>query len=222
MIKLAIFAYLLSLATVTTGSSTSRSEFSYMKEKADNSAVVFIGDSRTVGMKAAITDIVDKDNEFFIAQSGEGYSWFKNTGIGQLKSTISLHKNINDWTIVTNLGVNDPDNAEKYVEEYEDLMTDIETSNSSKNIMMYVISVNPVDESKCSSRTNKEINKINEIFENGFEDETNSIIYINTNDYVKQIMISTDVLHYTDSTYRKIYKKILESIILEKSENYTA
>ncbi len=221
MVKLAIFAYLLSLATITTGSSTSQSDFAYMKEKAEASAVVFLGDSRTVGMKIATTDIVDDDNEFFIAKSGEGYSWLKSTGISKLKNTISSHKNINDWTIVTNLGVNDPDNAEKYVEEYEDLMTDIERTNINKSITMYVVSINPVDENKCSSRTNKEIDKINEIFKDGFEDKTNSIIYLNTNNYVKNIMVSTDGLHYTDSTYRKIYKKILESIILEKSGNYT-
>lgn len=210
MIKAAIFTYLLTLTTLTsTANSGINSELDLLKQQSSESAVVFVGDSRTVGMKNTVYDAIDKDNEFFIAESGQGYSWLKNTAIPNLRTTISSHSEITDWTIVTNLGVNDPDDAEKYVKAYKAFMDDM--NNRQQSVKMYVISINPVDEDKCKSITNDEIEQSNRVFEQAFDDYDN-IRYIDSNTYVKSILATTDGLHYTESTYRSIYKYILKSI----------
>ena len=215
MIKTAIFTYLLALATLTGTSTVSyKAEIESLKSQSVKSAVVFVGDSRTVGMKTAIYKCIDKDNEFFIAEAGEGYTWLKNTGLDGIKNTISSHSNIDDWTIVTNLGVNDLENAPKYVDTYKKLMEKL-TSKSGRSVKMYVISVNPVDENKCKGIKNADIENANYLFESSFEN-CDSICYIDTNTYTKKIMSAPDGLHYTDSTYFSIYQYILKNISNEK------
>ena len=126
MIKTAIFTYLLTLATLTSATTaTDKAELEQLKQQSSQSAVIFLGDSRTVGMKETVYKSIDKENEFFIAESGQGYSWLKSTGLPKLKSTVSSHSDISDWTIVTNLGVNDLDDADKYVSTYKKLMDDL-------------------------------------------------------------------------------------------------
>lgn len=210
MIKTAIFTYLLALTTFASASGAREdAEIQQLKAQSSESAVVFVGDSRTVGMRNTIYSSLDRDNEFFIAESGQGYSWLKSTGLPSLKNTISSHKEITDWTIVTNLGVNDTDDADKYVETYKKLMDEFKGNN--RSVTMYVVSVNPVDESKCKSVTNSEIEEANRIFESGFDDY-DDIRYIDSNTYVKKIISAPDGLHYTDSTYRSIYTYILKTI----------
>lgn len=210
MIRTAIFTYLLTLTTLASTASTGNdADLQNLKQQASESAVVFLGDSRTVGMKKTVYKSIDKDNEFFIAESGQGYSWLKSTGIPNLKTTISSHGNISDWTIVTNLGVNDLEDADKYVDTYKKLMDDM--TSQGRSVTMYVVSVNPIDESKCKSVTNAEIDSTNKIFETSFADYSN-IRYIDSNTYVKSILATTDGLHYTDGTYKSIYTYILKTI----------
>lgn len=210
MIRTAIFTYLLTLTTLASAvGGENNTDLRLLKQESSQSAVVFLGDSRTVGMKKTVSDVVDKDNEFFIAESGQGYSWLKSTAISSVKTTVSTHGDITDWTIVTNLGVNDLSDAEKYVESYKKLSDDLQSKN--RSVTIYVVSINPVDESKCKSVTNAQIEKANYIFENAFDDYEN-IRYIDTNTYVKTILATTDGLHYTDSTYRSIYTYILKSL----------
>lgn len=210
MFKTAIFTYLLTLTTLTsTANVTSSQDLQSLKQQSSESAVVFLGDSRTVGMKTSMYNVIDKDNEFFIAESGQGYSWLKSTGIPNLKTTISSHAKINDWTIVTNLGINDLDDVDKYVASYKKVISELDTPNCS--VTLYVVSVNPVDETKCKSVTNSEIDSINDIFAKSFDDY-NNIRYIDSNTYAKKILSTTDGLHYTDGTYRSIYIYILKSI----------
>lgn len=221
MIKTAIFTYLLTLTTLASAASAKDdAEIRQLKEQSSESAVVFVGDSRTVGMKNTIYSSLDRDREFFIAESGQGYSWLKTTGLPSLKTTISSHSEISDWTIVTNLGVNDTEDAEKYVAAYKKLMD--EYRESKRSVTMYVVSVNPVDESKCKTVSNSEIENANRIFESSFDDYDN-IRYIDSNTYVKKIISAPDGLHYSDSTYRSIYTYILKSISgWENSENLLA
>lgn len=46
--------------------------------------IVWVGDSRTVGMHEAISDT----NNAWIAEVSKGYDWFVNTALGQVKSTL--------------------------------------------------------------------------------------------------------------------------------------
>ena len=215
MIKTAIFTYLLTLATLTnTAAATADPSLEALKADSQKSAIVFVGDSRTVGMKTAVHDYIDKDNEFFVAEAGEGYSWLKKTGLSGIKNTITSHSSIDDWTIVTNLGVNDPDNAPKYVETYKKLMEDL-SAKKGRSVKLYVVSINPVDEAKCKGIKNTDIEDANMLFESSFA-KTSDICYIDTNTYTKKIMYSPDGLHYSDSTYTSIYKYILKNISNEK------
>ena len=87
-------------------------------EAAESTGIVFIGDSRTVGMSKSV-DI--EDNIFFVAKVGQGYDWFCNTAIDEVDDIISRN-DFDNWMIITNLGVNDLSNVEKYKAKYKELL----------------------------------------------------------------------------------------------------
>ena len=90
-----------------------------------NENVLFIGDSRFVGMKQT-----DNNNYKFFCEIGKGYNWF-------VSNKNDIDKLVDDKTIVViSLGVNDLYN----VSYYENLFNKIDYNN------MYFLSVKPVDE----------------------------------------------------------------------------
>lgn len=153
--------------------------------------IIFIGDSRTVGMGKAVQN---EDNVYFIAKVGEGYSWMVNTAIPEVDEVINENNDIDKWIIVSNYGVNDLRNIDKYVDKYNEL-----ENNEWSDYNLYIMSVNPVDENKCHSVSNDNIDKFNnKIKENSFN-------YIDTNNITSEIMQTQDGLHYDNSTYISIY-----------------
>ena len=98
-----------------------------------NHQIIFLGDSRTVGMGYAEKDLGDLC--IYIGESGEGYDWLLEHGIEQLDEAIR------DWPaapVVINFGVNDCDAVNKYIEVYRELEKGYPDTD------FYYLSVNPV------------------------------------------------------------------------------
>lgn len=87
-------------------------------EAAESTGIIFIGDSRTVGMSKSVAI---EDNVFFVAKVGQGYDWFCSTAIDAAEDIINSN-DCDNWVIITNLGVNDLGNVEKYKAKYKELL----------------------------------------------------------------------------------------------------
>ena len=152
---------------------------------------IFVGDSRFVNMND-VCGISKRDNLFMVAKVGEGYSWFNDTALQQIKR-ITSSSLFDKWKLIICLGINDLGNIGKYVEKYESLKDDYDIT---------LVSVNPVN--NYGSLTNEQIEKFNSVLtELPFP-------YIDT----YRLLLSTgyattDGLHYSGDTTRKIYNGIL-------------
>ena len=162
------------------------------REESFPEQIIFVGDSRTVGMDLAIDD-----NSVYIAKVGEGYEWFKGEAEGELKEVI---RNSSDksLTVVFNLGVNDLSNANRYAEEVNRL------SDNYPNIRFVYASVNPVKEK--ASVSNDDISAFNRTI---CTQLSRNIRFIDSYSYlIDSGFESPDGLHYTNDTYAKIYEYI--------------
>lgn len=127
-----------------------------------------------------------------VAKVGEGYSWFNDTALQQI-NRITSSGLFDKWKLIICLGINDLGNVEKYVKKYESLKDDYDIT---------LVSVNPVN--NYGSLTNDQIEKFNSVLtELPFP-------YIDT----YRLLLSTgyattDGLHYSGDTTRKIYNGIL-------------
>ena len=157
---------------------------------------IFVGDSRFVGMDN-ICDIDSNSKYFVVAKVGEGYDWLIDEAIPQMNKIRDENKNITSWNLVINLGINDLYNLNKYKDIYD---------NFSLDYNIYVVSVNPIERHK--SITNKDIEEFNNALKS-----VNKSIYIDTYKYLKTKGYSTtDGLHYTNDTYKKIFEFIDKNI----------
>lgn len=160
--------------------------------------IIFIGDSRTVGMNKAC-GISNNENEFVVARVGQGYNYLVNEALPEVESIRQQNELIDEWIYVINLGVNDLGNVDKYKEKYEEIAKD-------SSVKVYIESVNPVKNYPTVS--NEQIENINNTFKH-----INNTSYIDVYNYLLENGFETaDGLHYKPSTSEIIYKKIKESI----------
>lgn len=176
--------------------------------------IIYIGDSRTVGLEKAITKA---SNEFFVAKSNEGYDWFVNTAISKVNQIIEDNPKFEKWTIISNLGINDMNyQLSNYISKYNELL-----NGDWSSYTFCFQSINPVDESKSGvSVTNAQIETFNEAIKQGVPNAK----YINTYTTIKNNFNSSDGVHYDDETYIKIYNTIqneqpVGSIVVDKEDS---
>lgn len=155
--------------------------------------IIYTGDSRFVGMENIA------NGELFIAKSSQGYNYF----IENLESIKDSYTK-NDL-IVIGFGVNDLHNIDKYIEMANIL---------SENYNIAYLSINPIDEVKASKRgyglTNEDIDNFNEKLQENLD---KNVLYIDSNSHLKEDGFdTTDGIHYTRDTYKKIYNYINEVI----------
>ena len=158
---------------------------------------IWVGDSRTAGMEEAMAEA--EDGCLYIAAPGEGYNWFISSGLPALTDTMEVHP---DAPVILNLGVNDYDNLELYMDLYQELLDEYPDTS------FFFLSVNPIDPGRCDNITNEEIGDFNahlrQLDENAYID---SYTYIMVNE------ISTiDGIHYSPEAYRLIHDYAAEII----------
>ena len=130
----------------------------------ENTAVYFVGDSRTHYMGLTVKNhnekewlppsdpIIVPDKVNIIAESGQGLGWLHLTGLTKLKEALAGNKGKNH-VVIMNLGVNDAagvggyeiyDNADYYVEYMRDSVYKPLKKLYGDKIKFYYMSVNPL------------------------------------------------------------------------------
>lgn len=186
--------------------------------------VIFVGDSRTVRMELTLKNsgYTAKTNKIsFIAQSGEGLSWLKNTAYSQLLSTVGTKKSINDkpTAVIFNLGVNDLENISSYVTYMKSIAPELEK----RGCKLYYMSVNPVNNVSISyyakkNRPESKVRSFNQTIKSKLCGKSGDYTYIDTYSYLLKYGYGTnsgkegydvekdDGLHYTVKTYKRIFR----------------
>lgn len=163
---------------------------------------IFMGDSRIYLMNEDC-NIEGTENFFAVCCPGIGYDWMIETGLPKIKNIQSTHSEIKDWVVVSALGINDMQNANKYVSAYRKL---------AKSVDLWLVSINPTVgrteatyNNICINAFNKKIRKVS------------GITYINSHDYLlKKGFDTKDGLHYTEASNWDIYSYMLNSLLVGK------
>lgn len=135
-----------------------------------------------------------------IAKVGQGYNWLISTAQTELKSRLESNPTA---TVVFALGVNDVDNVSRYIAKYQSI------EKQYPKAKFFYLAVNPVNSNykKHAILTPKIIN-FNQKLEKSFPSQ-----YIDTYNYlIKEKFQSSDGLHYSNSTYKKLYEFILDEV----------
>lgn len=148
---------------------------------------LFVGDSRTVGMEAAVGSIKT------IAKVGAGYS-FLHPKVSHLKN------NYHNTNIVLWFGVNDLYNVDKYIEAYNEL------ADSMTDCKIIVVNVGPARGDYADLMP--DIQDFNAMLETKLNSNV-SLVDVFTQ-MQSATYTTTDGLHYKAPTYRNIYKLITE------------
>lgn len=164
-------------------------------ESGVSSKLMYVGDSRIENMKNAVQD----DSITYITNGGGNYEWFSNEGITNVDSQIVEKPN---QIIVFNLGINDLDNVDNYINKYNELITKY------PDTKFFILSVNPVDESDTNiSVTNDDISLFNskmyKAFPNYYIDSSKNL---NNFTYV-------DGVNFTDETYVNINNYAVKALV---------
>lgn len=157
-------------------------------------SLVFVGDSRTIGMRDAVNDGCT-----YIGKEGEGYMWFSSEGVQELDAVLAGNPG---QTVIFNFGVNDPANISLYI----DLYTALEETYPGASF--YYMSVNPLIDSEGFNTTNEMISIFNATLQSAFPDS-----YLDCNSYLNEIGFETvDGLHYTDASYNDIHNYVVDKV----------
>ena len=159
--------------------------------------LIFVGDSRTVGMRNAEKELGDEC--IYIGETGEGYHWFADNGIYQMEDAIKQYPNA---PVILNLGVNDPDMIDHYLELYSTFQEKY------PNTVFYYMSVNPVTE-EAVHITNAEISDFNTKLREAFPEQ-----YLDCSTYLRiREFESVDGVHYSEDTYREIHDFVVKKLV---------
>ncbi|MCM1214966.1 MAG: hypothetical protein NC548_10645 [Lachnospiraceae bacterium] len=168
----------------------------YQLEKEVVTGMIFVGDSRLNAMQECC-DFTSLGNAWVIAKDKAGLSWLTNKGVQLISDIMSENPDIDEWTLVMLLGVNDTYNATKYIKLYQGF----------DDVQVLCVSVNPVDVDKCDNYgyNGTLINSGIESFNSKLLDS--EFVYLDTNSLMKVSGFqTTDGLHYTTETYETLFK----------------
>ena len=152
---------------------------------------LFVGDSRTVGMKLSISD----NSVSFIGEIGMGYSWLTGTADSQIRRYLRSNP---EAYVIFNFGVNDLGNVSNYIAYYQRLIAAFPKAH------FYFMSVNPIKEGASGYATNAMIKSFNKVLKAAFPS-----VYLDTFTLLTKKGFDTfDGIHYTVSTYQKIFNYV--------------
>lgn len=164
----------------------------------EQTGYIYLGDSRFVGMNKYM-HIDEMENTFVVAKVGEGLSWLKNSAAGKIEEIMESNADIDNWVIISGLGINDYWNAAKYI-DYYDTMDDVQ---------LILVSVNPVEKDKCDAH-GYDYGKLSEGV-SAFNDKLMETDYQYIDVYASMMdegFSTVDGVHYKKETYQFIYDTI--------------
>ena len=161
-------------------------------ETAERRNIVFIGDSRTVGMEMYVGG---REDEYWCAKNSMGYSWMVDTAAPSVDNLIGENTDV-----VILMGVNDLGNVSRYV----DYMNEKAAEWKERGARTFFVSVTPVVDSKSPNAKNSRI----ESFNTYAIEHLRNVHYIDAYNRIRYSFGSPDGIHFDAATYREIYRII--------------
>lgn len=172
------------------------------EKKASINRVVYIGDSRTEGLR----DVNSDSKNTFICLSSMGYDWMMSTAFPQAESYAS-----SGTAFVILMGVNDLYHQNSYISAINQKATEWKK----KGAVVYFASVGPVQNDPYTS--NSEIESFNRALKNGLSSDVRYIdLYGELN---KSGYQTVDGTHYTNAVSKNILSFIGKQVALGGSGN---
>lgn len=172
------------------------------EKKASINRVVYIGDSRTEGLR----DVNSDSKNTFICLSSMGYDWMMSTAFPQAESYAS-----SGTAFVILMGVNDLYHQNSYISAINQKATEWKK----KGAVVYFASVGPVKNDPYTS--NSEIESFNRALKNGLSSDVGYIdLYGELN---KSGYQTVDGTHYTNAVSKNILSFIGKQVALGGSGN---
>lgn len=172
------------------------------EKKAPINRVVYIGDSRTEGLR----DVNSDSKNTFICLSSMGYDWMLSTAFPQAESYAS-----SGTAFVILMGVNDLYHQNSYISAINQKATEWKK----KGAVVYFASVGPVQNDPYTS--NSEIESFNRALKNGLSSDVGYIdLYGELN---KSGYQTVDGTHYTNTVSKNILSFIGKQVALGGSGN---
>lgn len=172
------------------------------EKKASINRVVYIGDSRTEGLR----DVNSDSKNTFICLSSMGYDWMLSTAFPQAESYAS-----SGTAFVILMGVNDLYHQNSYISAINQKATEWKK----KGAVVYFASVGPVQNDPYTS--NSEIESFNRALKNGLSSDVGYIdLYGELN---KSGYQTVDGTHYTNAVSKNILSFIGKQVALGGSGN---
>ena len=172
------------------------------EKKASINRVVYIGDSRTEGLR----DVNSDSKNTFICLSSMGYDWMLSTAFPQAESYAS-----SGTAFVILMGVNDLYHQNSYISAINQKATEWKK----KGAVVYFASVGPVQNDPYTS--NSEIESFNRALKNGLSSDVGYIdLYGELN---KSGYLTVDGTHYTNAVSKNILSFIGKQVALGGSGN---
>lgn len=172
------------------------------EKKASINRVVYIGDSRTEGLR----DVNSDSKNTFICLSSMGYDWMLSTAFPQAESYVS-----SGTAFVILMGVNDLYHQNSYISAINQKAAEWKK----KGAVVYFASVGPVQNDPYTS--NSEIESFNRALKNGLSSDVGYIdLYGELN---KSGYQTVDGTHYTNAVSKNILSFIGQQVALGGSGN---
>lgn len=173
------------------------------EKKASINRVVYIGDSRTEGLR----DVNSDSKNTFICLSSMGYDWMLSTAFPQAESYAS-----SGTAFVILMGVNDLYHQNSYISAINQKAAEWKK----KGAVVYFASVGPVQNDPYTS--NSEIESFNRALKNGLSSDVGYIdLYGELN---KSGYQTVDGTHYTNTVSKNILSFIGQQVALGGSGNF--
>lgn len=172
--------------------------------------IIWVGDSRTLGLRDALHKIEREDEDVFVGAVGEGVRWFLDQGKYDMADAISDNPHL---PVVLNLGVNDPQLIDEYITAYQDVIKEHPDTD------FYILSVNPIDEEfliedgQVLETVFDDINSVNIAKMNVKLKQEFGSRYIDSASFLKENGYETvDGLHFSTQTYLKIHDYVVREL----------
>lgn len=161
---------------------------------------VWVGDSRTVAMKTAVGK--DGANDRWVAEEKANYKWFNSDGVSGVTSKLKPGE-----IIVFNMGVNDLNDAQQYIDRLKEL-----AKGDWKDHKIIISAVTPVDDKKSARAKNAAIKEFNDKLRNALSGIPNISFTDASSQISSNLKTGKEGVHYTDDEYKKIYNAVKNDV----------
>lgn len=186
--------------------------------------LVFIGDSKTVGMDQALTDDTDwdlnKTDEFGVwsARWGSMYDWFKATGLPQAEKSIGRNT-----SVLILMGFNDIFHGPmSRTDDYVALINKKAAKWKKRGADTYYVSVTPMGTSRTMddfAEQDKLIRRWNRRMKNGLSED---VTYLDLYSQMMNNYRTIDTTHYDKPTYFRIYNLLVRRMNADHPDTHNS